>query len=95
MIITLDIITNIYSVPDEQGNQKLIKRGLVYKKQFNITIQTVQINDLKMINTAYQQIDTAHVNITKALTENVNVYRKERNWYRIAAVILLVVTLVK
>jgi hypothetical protein len=35
MIITLDIITNIYSVPDEQGNQKLIKRGLVYKKQFN------------------------------------------------------------
>jgi len=44
---------------------------------------------------AYSQIDTAHVNIVNATNEKANVYRKERNWYRIAAVILLVVTLVK
>ena len=56
-----------------------LQKTYIHTQDSIITIQTVQINDLKMINTAYQQIDTAHVNITKALTENVNVYRKERN----------------
>jgi hypothetical protein len=35
MIITLDVVTNVYSLPDVDGRQKLVKSNVVYKKQFN------------------------------------------------------------
>lgn len=42
MVVTLDIITDIYSLPDKNGNQKLIKRNLKYKKTFDTNFMQVQ-----------------------------------------------------
>ena len=67
----------------------------VQKQDGIILEQEKKIADYKTAMLAYSQIDTAHVNIVNATNEKANVYRKERNWYRIAAVILLIVTLVK
>lgn len=35
MKITLNLKVNWYSQPDEEGNQKLVRKGVKYKKTFN------------------------------------------------------------
>jgi len=35
MIITLEILTDVYSTPDKNNKQKIIKKGVKYLKQFN------------------------------------------------------------
>jgi hypothetical protein len=79
----------------------ILKDNIELKDQYISTQDSIiktkdlKINDYKTTIFAYQQVDTAHINITNALNDKVETYRKERNWYRIAAVILLVVTLIR
>ncbi len=42
MRITLNLKTNWYSMPDEEGKQKLVKRGVKYRKTFNSECINVQ-----------------------------------------------------
>lgn len=76
--------------------ENLSLKDLVINKQDSIIkIQDNKISDYKLTINAYQQVDTAHVNITKSLNDKAEIYRKERNWYRIAAVVLLIVSIIK
>lgn len=72
-----------------------LKDSYIQKQDSISKEQDKKIADYKTAMLAYSQIDTAHVNVVNATNEKANIYRKERNWYRIAAVILLVVTLVR
>lgn len=42
MRVTLNIINDIYSKPDKTGNQRLIKRNVVSRKQFESTMITAE-----------------------------------------------------
>lgn len=42
MVITLNLTTDVYSQPDKKGNQRIIKKGVKFKKTFdtnNIQVQ--------------------------------------------------------
>lgn len=42
MILTLNCLTDIYSKPDKNGIQKLVKRNVNYKRQFDSNIITAE-----------------------------------------------------
>lgn len=42
MVITLEVITDIYSQPDKLGKRKLIKRNVKYNKTFDTNFLHVQ-----------------------------------------------------
>ena len=48
MVITLEILSDVYSKPDKTGIQKIIKRNVISKKQFD----TVQILAEQYITTS-------------------------------------------
>lgn len=38
MVVTLEVITDVYSKPDSKGNTKIVKKNLKYKKQFDTQV---------------------------------------------------------
>lgn len=99
-LITLTV-QDLVKCDGDREELVILKENIELKDQYISTQDSIiktkdlKINDYKTTILAYQQVDTAHINITNALNDKVETYRKERNWYRIAAVILLVITLVK
>jgi len=70
MVITLDIITDIYSQPDKNGNQKLIKKNVKFKKTFDTNFIQVQhfIDTKGNISKKYSMVyegDTAYKAVHK------------------------------
>ena len=56
MLITLKILTDVYTEPDKNGNTKLIKRNIEYLKQFDsnhITIEQYIIPKTAKISKKY------------------------------------------
>jgi len=99
-LITLTV-QDLVKCDGDREELVILKENIELKDQYISTQDSIiktkdlKINDYKTTILAYQQVDTAHINITNALNDKVETYRKERNWYRIAAVILLVITLVR
>ena len=42
MVVTLEVLTDIYSQPDKDGNTKMIKKDVIYRKQFDTTSMLVE-----------------------------------------------------
>lgn len=72
-----------------------IKSKYVAFQDSVIKEKDLKIADYKTTINVYAQVDTAHIKITNALTEKANIYRNERRWWRIAAIILAIVAIAK
>lgn len=42
MVVTLEVLTDIYSTPDANGDSHVIKKGVIYKKQFDTNQMLVE-----------------------------------------------------
>lgn len=42
MVVTLNLQTDVYSLPDKNGRQKLLKKNVIYKKTFDTCNLQVQ-----------------------------------------------------
>ena len=85
----------------EREEMKVLQENLTIKDKYIQTQDSIikdkdlKITDYMATINAYKQVDTAHVNITNALNEKSEIYRKERRWWRIAAVVFAILAIVK
>lgn len=99
--MTIKIVQDLTQCDGDREELNIIKENIIIKDQYIetqdsiIKTQESKIQDYKYTINAHQYIDSSHVNITKSLNEKANIYKKERNWYRIAAVILLIISIIK
>ena len=77
-----------------QNSLELQEKKIAFQDSV-IQQKDLKISDYKATITAYQQVDTAHVRITTALTEKADIYKNERRWWRVAAVIFAIIAIVK
>lgn len=59
MIVEFNVITDILSLPDNEGNQKVVKKNVIYKKEFESTNSTLEhfINSKGEILKSYSVIN--------------------------------------
>lgn len=85
----------------EREEKKVLEENLEIKSKYIVFQDSVikekdlKIADYKSTINAYAQVDTAHINITNALNEKSEIYRKERRWWRIAAIVFAILAIVK
>lgn len=99
--LVLKTVQDLTKCDGEREEMKILQENYAIKsQQVDLKDSIIKEKDLKIADykttiNAYAQVDTAHIKITNALTEKADIYRKERGWWRIAAILFTIVAIIK